>query len=401
MRVLLVTPSFPPDKGACPRHMQGIVDGLVQAGHEVVILTALPHYPHGKVAERFRGKWFHQDFFKGYQVWRCALLPSASVNILPRLFSALSLIFAMLWQGKRVKAFAPEWVMVQSPPLPLALLGWWLAQQNQARFILNISDLWPDVLVQMGVLSRESLLFRWAKQAELFLYEKADIIMAQSDESVAYIREHVPEKQVILYRVGILPENYKQKHIGARPLRRLIYFGLIGKAQGLEDICRMIPFAQLGVELHIFGDGPLRNQLKTSLAGTANEQYCHLHEAVDHREIPNLLAEFDGALIPQQQRLYGTVPSKLYEAMAAGLPVIFSGEGEAATIVRQACCGWTASTGNYQQLNKCVREFAAASNEHLLSLGNAGRLFATQHFHLDSQNKLLAEMLQPTNCLIV
>lgn len=401
MRVLLITPSFPPDRGACPRHMQGVVDGLVQAGHEVVVLTALPHYPQGKVESHFLGKSFHQDFFKGYEVWRCALMPSASVKILPRLFSVLSLIFSMLLRGKTVGTFAPECVIVQSPPLPLALLGWWFARQNQARFILNISDLWPDVLAQMGVISRSHLLFRWAKKTEVFLYDKADILMAQSEESVAYIRQHVPEKQVLLYRVGILPENYRPKQQRTHKPRRLIYFGLIGMAQGLEDICQTIPFAQLGVELHIFGDGPLRSRLKESLVGTHNETFCHLHESVDYTAIPALLADFDGALIPQQQRLYGTVPSKLYEAMAAGLPVIFSGEGEAVEIIKQASCGWTASAGDWLQLKQCIDAFIAASDEHLLALGQSGRLFAAQHLHLDIQNKLLSEVLQPTNCLTV
>ncbi|WP_250630477.1 glycosyltransferase family 4 protein [Rhodoflexus caldus] len=401
MRVLLITPSFPPDRGACPRHMQGVVDGLVQAGHEVVVLTALPHYPQGKIDNHFRGKLFHQDFFKGYEVWRCALMPSASVSILPRLFSVLSLMFFMLLRSKTVAAFAPEWIIVQSPPLPLALLGWWFARQNQARLILNISDLWPDVLAQMGVISRSNLLFRWAKQTELLLYEKADIIIAQSEESVAYIQRYVPEKQVLLYRVGILPEKYTTKKPRMHQPRRLIYFGLIGMAQGLEDICQTIPFARLGVELHIFGDGPLRNRLQNSLAGTPNEAFCQLHESVDYTAIPTLLADFDGALIPQQQRLYGTVPSKLYEAMAAGLPVIFSGEGEAAEIVQRASCGWTASAGNWQQLRQCIYEFAAADDEQLHALGSAGRLFAVQHFHLDAQNKLLADVLQPTNCLTV
>lgn len=401
MRVLLITPSFPPDRGACPRHMQGVVDGLVQAGHEVVVLTALPHYPQGQIESRFHGKSFYQDFLKGYEVWRCALIPSASVKILPRLFSVLSLIISMLLRGKTVSSFAPEWVIVQSPPLPLALLGWWFARQNRARFILNISDLWPDVLAQMGVISPSNLLFRWAKHAELFLYQKADIIMAQSEESVAYIRQHVPEKQVLLYRVGILPENYKQKQQRTHKPRRLIYFGLIGLAQGLEDICQTIPFAQLNIELHIFGDGPLRSRLKESLAGTPNETFCHLHQSVDYTAIPALLADFDGALIPQQQRLYGTVPSKLYEAMAAGLPVIFLGEGEAAEIVRQASCGWTASAGNWLQLKYCIEQFAAAPDEQLLALGASGRLFAAQNFHLDAQNKLLAEILCPSNCLTV
>ncbi|MCS7018736.1 MAG: glycosyltransferase family 4 protein [Cytophagales bacterium] len=398
MRILLITPSFPPDKGACPRHMQGIVDGLVQAGHEVVVLTAMPHYPKGKIDKRFVGKWFHQDFFRGYEVWRCAFIPSASVRLLPRLLSVLTLLIAMLLHRKKVKLFAPEWVIVQSPPLPLALLGWWLAKENAAALLLNISDLWPDALAQMGILSPAHVLFQWAKRVEYFLYEKAHLIMAQSEESVAYIRHHVPEKPILLYRVGVCPEQYKIKKYLAPPPRRLIYFGLIGLAQGLEEICRNIPFEKWGVELHIYGDGPLRKRLQAALQRTPNELFCHLHEAVDYTEIPDLLANFDGALIPQQQRLYGTVPSKLYEAMAAGLPIIFSGEGEAAALIKQAACGWTAPSGDWHRLEECIAAFAAASNEQLATLGSAARQFAAKYFCLEKQNNMLIEALMPNNC---
>ncbi|WP_448518117.1 glycosyltransferase family 4 protein [Rhodoflexus sp.] len=401
MRVLLITPSFPPDKGACPRHMQGIVDGLVQAGHQVLVLTALPHYPQGKIAPGFRGKWLHRDFFQGYEVWRCALLPSAAIRIFPRLLSVMTLFFSMLSHSRKIRAFAPEWVLVQSPPLPLALLGRWLAQENRAQFLLNISDLWPDVLAQMGVISRKNWLFRLAKKVELSLYKSADVVMAQSEESVAYIRRHIPDKQVLLYRVGILPDRYKHHPHRSGAPRRLIYFGLIGMAQGLEVICREIPFAALGVELHIFGDGPMRDKLAASLKGAPNEAVCRLHDAVDYTQIPALLSNFDGALIPQQQQLYGTVPSKLYEAMAAGLPIIFSGEGEAAKLVQEAACGWTAPAGDTEKLKHYISEFAAASDATLISLGTAGQAFACRQFHLDIQNKLLTATLSPANCLTV
>lgn len=400
MKILLITPSFPPDKGACPRHMQGIVDGLVQAGHEVAVLTALPHYPQGKIDKRFRGKYFHRDFFAGYEVWRCALIPSSAVRILPRLFSVVTLMVSMFLHRRKVREFAPEWVLVQSPPLPLALLGKWLAKENQARFLLNVSDLWPDVLAEMGIIGRKGWLFRQAKKAEISLYKSADLITAQSEESVAYIRSHVPDKSVLLYRVGIRPEHYARKLTFRQNQRRLIYFGLIGVAQGLEEICRHVPFGTLGVELHIYGDGPMRNRLREQLQNTPNESFCFLHEAIPHTEIPCILASFDGALIPQQQRLHGTVPSKLYEAMAAGLPVIFSGEGEAAEIVQRAACGWTASAGDWEQLMCCIKEFAAASEEFLAAMGQSGSRFAARNFCLDAQNKLLADALMPANCLI-
>ncbi|MCS6967432.1 MAG: glycosyltransferase family 4 protein [Cytophagales bacterium] len=382
--------------------MQEVVKGLVQAGHEVIVLTALPHYPKGKIMPAYRGKWFVREIFKGYQVWRCALLPSASTKVLPRLISVLSLMISMLWHWNRIAEWAPQWVMVQSPPLPLALLGWWLARQLHARLLLNVSDLWPDALAHMGVISPSSWLFRYAKKVELFLYQQADLLMAQSEESVDYLQHCVSScKPVLLYRVGILPEAYPPCKQMRHYRRRLIYFGLIGMAQGLEAICRHVPFAKLGVELHIYGDGPMRPSLDKWLKHSPNKHFCFLHPSVPFQQIPMLLADFDGALIAQQQHLYGTVPSKLYEAMAAGLPVVFSGAGEAAEIVRKAHCGWVASAGNWQALTEAIAHFAQASTDYLEGLGAAGRAYAAVHFHLDLQNKVLLEALQPSRVSVI
>jgi glycosyltransferase involved in cell wall biosynthesis len=95
--------------------------------------------------------------------------------------------------------------------------------------------------------------------------------------------------------------------------------------------------------------------------------------------MPALLASADIAVVLLRTRLPGAVPSKLYEAMASGLPVVLVAEGEPAEILRSTNAGIAVNPGDLDGLADALRRLAQSKDERA-RLGAAGRAAAVERF---------------------
>lgn len=96
----------------------------------------------------------------------------------------------------------------------------------------------------------------------------------------------------------------------------IVYAGLLGVAQGILEICQKIDFKSLGAEFHIYGAGGEQYLIEEFLM-TNSERGIFFHGRVSRDEIPGLLKQADVTLIPLVKNIFGAVPSKIYESMAA------------------------------------------------------------------------------------
>jgi glycosyltransferase involved in cell wall biosynthesis len=189
---------------------------------------------------------------------------------------------------------------------------------------------------------------------EAFIYKKMDFIIGQSDEIVNYVQKIVPSIPTFLYRNGVdsqsfkVKENYKIK--GKEPIK-LVYAGLLGVAQGVLEIIENIDFEKINAELHLYGNGNERdlieNYIKTKFLNTDKKQTVFLYDAIASKEIAQKLADYDAAIVIQKKQILGTVPSKIYEAMAAGLPILLLGSGESAYLIKKYNLGIVLSIKPY------------------------------------------------------
>src|SRR5690606_8740898 len=109
---------------------------------------------------------------------------------------------------------------------------------------------------------------------------------------------------------------------GQNAKRKIVYAGLLGFAQGILNICQSIDFDRLGLEFHIYGAGTEKEPILNFIKENPRRGIVY-NGVVTREEIPVMLKQHDGALIPLTKMIYGAVPSKIYEAMAAELPVLF------------------------------------------------------------------------------
>lgn len=355
MKLIILTQYFYPEIGAPSNRLSELIKGFTKLGWEVSVITAMPNYPKGKIFSEYRRKFKCEENTDGINILRYWLYASVSAKRIPRIISMLSFSFTSLFSMFYVRKFKPDFFFVESPPLTLAFSAYILSRMGKSKLIMNVSDIWPLSAKELGMIN-DGFIYKKLERLEKFLYKKSLLCSGQSEEIVEHIKYRKGEG-VYLFRNGVDVTRFKNSNGEAKKSdnRKFIYAGLIGVAQGIFEICRNINFKELDSEFHIYGDGAERKLLEKFLMNN-NDLNIFLHKSVSREEIPELLSGFYCAIIPLVKNIYGAVPSKIYEAMASGLPVLFSGSGEGAKIIEKNRVGFVSAPKDYESLKKNILE---------------------------------------------
>jgi glycosyltransferase involved in cell wall biosynthesis len=361
-KLVIISQYYIPEIGAPQNRLYELATGLKRNGWEVTVITAMPNYPTGKIFESYSGKFFMTEYIDDMVVRRHWLFASNSKKALPRILSMLSFSVTILFSFHFLKRGKFDYLIVESPPLTLGISAYVLSRFCKSKLLLNVSDLWPLSAKELGAIS-DNLLYKKIESIERFLYKRSFICMGQSQEIVDYIKSH-GAKTTYLFRNGVDPTRFKIKETNRNEaIKGIVYTGLLGVAQGILNICKNINFKALGVQFHIYGDGTEKEQLELYLK-TNQDNNIFYHGVVTRNEIPYVLSQYTATLIPLVKGIYGAVPSKIYESMAAGLPILFSGDGEGRSIIEKYDLGWTSSPKDYYGLKKNIQMLIAKRDEY-------------------------------------
>jgi glycosyltransferase involved in cell wall biosynthesis len=285
-------------------------------------------------------------------------------------------------------------VVVQSPPLLLSFISVFVLSLKNKKIILNISDLWPLAAIELKALKEGSFSHKFSLFLERFIYKKATLIIGQSNEIITHVTSLFPNKKCYLYRnfPDHKVENLDLITEENQPIK-IFYAGLLGIAQGVYELCEKIDlrsFQDDKIELHLFGDGAEKSQIE-ALISTEKGKNIFFHGMMDRNHLHEKLKSFDIAIVPLKVRIYGSVPSKIFEYGALGFPILYFGGGEGETIVEKNKLGWVASVEDYDDLNKKLQLISTLSKSELHAMKR--RIFedTKQVFNLDNQMNYLIE----------
>ena len=376
--VLIITSYFPPEIGAASNRIFHLAEGLQERNFRVQVITPLPNYPTGKIFDNYRGKFKQTEVEKNITIHRLWIYATVSKNKFLRLAAMLSYSFSLLWFFAFNKL--PKTIIIQSPPLLVAFTAMLFLRSKNRKLILNVSDLWPIAGLELGAF-KKNFSYKMLEKIERFNYKKAHLVLGQSKEIITHVKSLFPEKETLLYRnypdfdaPEITPRNTSDKKI------KLVYAGLLGIAQGVYKLCTELEYNN--IELHIYGSGAEQKLIESFIEKHPNLP-VYFHGRVSRDALHKVLLQYDIAIIPLLNRIYGSVPSKIFEYAKLGLPILYFGGGEGEDVVKDNKLGWIANAGDYQDLNNVITSINVS--EITLAIKQKTKETAIANFNLEAQ----------------
>lgn len=348
MRVLLVTHYFPPETGAPQARLSSLAATWAADGDEVTVLTGMPNHPTGVKPPAYRRAIRRRERRDGYRVLRTWLYATPNEGVARKTLGHLSFMASAVLLGARASGPA-DVVVVSSPTFFSIGAGWLLARLKRARLVVEVRDLWPAIFTELGVLTAKPVI-RALEWLELAAYHAADEVVVVSDGFRAnLIGRGVPAVKVHTIRNGAdlaafspgrPAEASVRARLGARPGQCLVlYAGTHGISQGLATVAGAAALLAADPRVHVAlaGDGADKARLERRVAELGLRNVTLL-PGVPHEQVPALLAAADICLVCLRDiPLFATfIPSKMFEYLAAGKPVVGAVTGEAGAILREA-----------------------------------------------------------------
>lgn len=362
MKILIVCQTYPPEVGAAPSRISNMAEGLVAHGHEVEVICGLPNYPKGRIFEGYRGCFSrHEDWnhVRLHRYWTYASNSSKALARMAMMFSLAGSIWAFALKRSCIRKF--DLVILQTPPLPLATSAMMMLKKLYGKkIIINVSDIWPSTGVELGAMREGSLPYKVMAWMENYLYKNADAYQGQSKEIMDEIASfRYVGKPVFLYRNLQHDVSFDLPANSRKPFK-IVYAGLLGVAQDLLEIIKHIDFNSLGAEMHLYGSGKQVDEIKAYIAD--GKKGVFYHGSLPKEEMVKELIKYNASIVPLVQRIHGAVPSKIFDLMPLGVPILFCGGGEGASIIKEKEIGYVSEPSDYEGLANNISKLISLSD---------------------------------------
>lgn len=346
MRILVHADEYYPTAQACSYRMQVFVDTFMALGDEVTVVTSSANKANGTI-----DKTLHKEKIIYSPAIRMKKKTTV-MRMLNNLTFGITSIFSAIGAGKA------DVVITTSPPPLVSIPGWIIAKCKGAKLIYDVRDIWPDVALEMGSFTEDSVFCKVFKKITGFMYKHADIVTTVSPGKVEKIKGHVSERpgrksgpnhidKVWLVGNGfdesVARSDFDQEIVDKFELDKkftCVYIGNIGLAQGLGALLDIAAKTRhKDIQFLCFGMGAEKEMLEQRVKdeGLTNVKFCGV---VEHSKVFSILSRAKLSFIPlKNSNMKDSVPTKVYEALGIGCPVLLVAEGDSAAIVDDAGLG--------------------------------------------------------------
>lgn len=388
MRILFFCQYFPPEVGAPAARTHEHARRWVARGHKVTVLCGIPNHPDGIVPPAYRGQWLYRETIDGIQVLRCWFLVAPNTGVFKRCFSFLSFMFSSVCFG--ILAAGPCDVVVGTTPQMLCALGGYLVSRAKRRpFVLEVRDLWPKHIVDLGTITNP-LIIRGLQALEMYLYRRSSVIIAVAEASRRHIEERGIEPEKLFTITNGIDEGFfvpgEQNRFraeqGLADKFVVLYIGTHGLSQGLGTIldCAELLARESRFHFVFAGSGAEWDNLRRE----AQRRGLHNTEFLPSQPkaaMPGFYAAADVCLVPLKKRdvFRYNIPSKMFEIMACARPMILGAEGQARDFLEEAQAGIAVEPENAAAYRDAIVRLAGdpALRE---AFGRNGRAHVVAHY---------------------
>ena len=390
MRVIYLCQHFPPETGAPQIRVYEVSKELIRRGHQVEVLTAFPHHPHGIIPDEYKGMFYLYEEYDGVPVHRSWIYPSPKGSFWKRLASYFSFTFSAFYSIFKSKP--TDVIICNSPPLFLGITGYLGAKLKRAKFVFNVADIWPESAVELGIL-KNKFFIKMATKLELFLYKKSWKIATATEGIQDYmIKKGKKESDVFLLPNGVNTETFKPlppnqeliQEIGLEGKKVFTYAGTMGYAQGLDSILEaaaLLKDKEPNAHFLFVGDGQEKEKL-VKMKEDLNLTNVTFYGSVPVSRMPDIFSVSDYSIVSLRniELFQGARPSKIFPAISTGTPVLYCGSGESANILLDHNCGRIAPPEDPEGIANGVVDLMSRNDEEYQVMSTNGRELAEKEY---------------------
>ncbi len=371
-KILIHSIVFSPDGVSTAYLYNDIALGFRNAGYEVVVLTTTPHYnliESTLIKQPLKSKFFgifYESDFNGIRVIHVPLKKYKSTII--RILSFIYWHFLSLIIGLSIKKI--DFILSPSPPLSIGLISILIAKKNRAKFIYNVQEIYPDLLIKNGAL-KSNIIIKSLKWLEKYVYNYASAVITIDQKFYDQIVDRFNEKD----KLKIVPnfvdtELYKpiSKEIELpNPFKkdphkvRLLYAGNIGFYQDWEPVLFAAKkLIDTNIEFWIIGEGVKKEYLIKEVK-KHNLSNIKVLPYQDRELMPmiNSFADIHFISISKEMEQEG-FPSKVYTIMACSKPmIVITGENTPLfNFLKSLNCSILISENRNEEFVRAINELA-------------------------------------------
>jgi colanic acid biosynthesis glycosyl transferase WcaI len=396
VRIWIITQYFHPENFG----INQIATNLVDRGHSVTVLSAMPNYPSGEFSPGYGGWRTRRESYDGVSVIRVPVLPRGNASLLRLALNYASYaIVSSITAPFLLRGRADIIFVYQPSPLTVAIPAIVLRWIKRIPVVLWVQDLWPESLTVGNVLPWPFTLALIRKAAG-FVYRCCSLILVQSPAYIASVRVLAPNVAIHYLPNSADSQYYPLDPPAAEPPHGLsqgftvLFAGNIGIAQDFDAILsaaervRRVP----DIQWVIVGEGRRRDWLKSEIIVRKLGDTVHLVDQQRPEAMPPYFAFANALLVTLSQSKVAalTIPAKLQAYLACGRPIIAAVDGEAARIVKASGAGLICEPGRPAALAEAVLELYKMSATERDRMGKAGRKYFEQEF----DHKVLMDELE-------
>lgn len=373
MHILFFTENFPPETNAAATRVYERALYWARDGHAVTVLTSAPNFPEGKLFDGYANKWRQVEDIDGIRVVRVKTYIAPNKGVIWRTLDFISFMISAFANG--LVEERPDVICSTSPQFFAAVGGWMLAVCRRRPFIFELGDLWPASIVAVGAMKR-SLALRLVEKLELFLYRRSAAIAALTHAFKRnLVSRGIDPRKIRVVRNGVDAGRYgpRPRHAelatthGLQDKFVVGYVGTHGMAHALDRVVEAADTlkGQDDIRILFAGAGAAREGLieQARELGLSNIVFLPMQPK---ERVPDVWSLCDAALVhlKNDPAFTEVIPSKIFEAMAMGLPIVIAApDGEATEIVATEKAGIVVAPENPPALAQAIRALQGSSED--------------------------------------
>nr|WP_281285211.1 glycosyltransferase family 4 protein [Alkalicoccus halolimnae] len=372
----------------------------VEAGNEVHVVTCFPNHPTGIIPEKYKGKKYSYEEMDGIHVHRNYVYATPNTGFVKKTLGHISFMFSsVIFSMNKIKK--PDVILTSSPTFFSIISGYCFSLIKRAPFVLEIRDLWPAAMIELGVMKKGPVT-NILEKMELFFYRKSSrLIMVTKAFKENVVSRGINGNKVHVITNGVnqdlfYPRMKDEELINEYKLNDkfiISYAGAHGISQNLSVILNAAQALEEyeDIQFLFIGEGAEKEKLKRTVSDL-NISNVKFIDSQPKDRISAFYSSSDISLIPLRniELFKSFIPSKMFEIMACGVPIVASLEGESADILSESKAASVVQPENAEEIKQAILKLKHDRNLYIQMQEN-GPKFVEQNY---SRKKLAEQYLE-------